>query len=402
MKNIILFFIVLLCMSSCGKKKSSTQSGIIDENGITITIPANISSDSKLDISEFVDSVEYIRLETTPEALVSKVSGVRFCDDLIIVSDKQTQSIYLFDRQGRYKHKIDKRGRGPGEYIQISQMMFDRDKQIILVYDSMQSKMLSYSLAGELLREIKDFSERVVIQDIQNLPDGRFLCYSCDFPTGNKEVLKYVDPKFISMWIVDRDGKFEKNLLQYDKVYPYFLGTEHFQLLCDGKVNFSDKYTSDIYQFYDDELHGYIRYDIKGTKVTDFEGMSHDHQKGIYHEYFHTGFIEEKGDYIFSIWSGNETLFYSLFDKKDSSFKIASNLDSGNLGEFLPLWNFISSNIDNTFVQKVDQDLIDIYMKYGGVSELGLLKKELSVDEDELLQLNPILKFWHVKNNSSE
>ena len=392
-----LHFIILLTFVSCGKKKSSTQSGMIDENSITITIPANIPSDSKIFLSEFVDSVEYIRLETTTEAILSNVSGVFFCDDIIIVSEKQTQCIYLFDRQGKYISKIDKRGKGPGEYIQISQMMFDRDKQMIIVYDSMQSKMLFYSLSGKLIKEVLNFSERVVIQNIKNLPDGRFLCYSCDFTTGSKEILKYIDPKFISMWLVDQNGKFERNLLQYDKVYPYFLGTEHFQLLCDGKVNFSDKYTSDIYQFYDDGLHGYIHYDIKGPKATDFEGMSHDPQKDIYHEYFHAGFIEEKGDYIFSVWSGNETLFYSLFDKKDNRFKIASGLDSGNLGEFSSQWIFISSNIDNAFVQKLDQNLIDMYMRYGGTSELDLVKKELGVDEDELIQINPILKLWHVK-----
>ena len=75
--------------------------------------------------SAFVDSIEYIPLETTEECLVGEVTDVVMAGDRLFVFDAKQQEVWSFDRSGRYVGRLGRRGEGPGECLSIAQFESD-------------------------------------------------------------------------------------------------------------------------------------------------------------------------------------------------------------------------------------------------------------------------------------
>lgn len=174
-----LFSLLLPCLLlACGEKRANVS---VDETQ-TITVPVDFKElqDAKIQLSDFVDSVVWIPLELTPECVIGKISHVYFSDRSILVTDSKAGTLLFFDRNGKYRYKIDHRGRGTGEYAAIRHALYDSARHRIWVYDDILSKVICYTLDGTLIREIPNFNEGYVIRDLVDLPDSRFLCYTDD------------------------------------------------------------------------------------------------------------------------------------------------------------------------------------------------------------------------------
>jgi len=122
-----------------------------------VTIEVELGTSNDVHLSEFATSIEYIRLETTPECLVGSIGKlIVFRDRIIIWNGKgKTATFFCFDMAGRFIYKIRNIGKGPGEYIGVQDMFFDEAKELIVVYDASQAKLLKYSLSGEFVEETK-------------------------------------------------------------------------------------------------------------------------------------------------------------------------------------------------------------------------------------------------------
>lgn len=130
MKNIYKYivFVILLPITGCSKHN------IIDSNIDNIRInPSSISDSSYL--SEIVDSVYCIKLETTDESAMSNPIDLVIRDKYIYVLTRNPNYIYLFDKRGNYISKLDKIGRGRGEYLALGSFYIDENEEYIDVYD---------------------------------------------------------------------------------------------------------------------------------------------------------------------------------------------------------------------------------------------------------------------------
>ena len=51
-------------------------------------------------------------------------------DDYIVVMDSEiTETVLVFDKEGRFLHRIGQIGQGPGEYIDITDSSIDFEKK---------------------------------------------------------------------------------------------------------------------------------------------------------------------------------------------------------------------------------------------------------------------------------
>ncbi|MEX0660569.1 MAG: 6-bladed beta-propeller [Balneolaceae bacterium] len=69
----------------------------------------------------------------------------------IYVSDRRLGTIRKFNRSGEHQFTIGERGRGPGEFTEISAFYIDPSKDHLIVVDRMNVRASRFSLEGELL-----------------------------------------------------------------------------------------------------------------------------------------------------------------------------------------------------------------------------------------------------------
>ena len=119
---------------------------------ITIDIPS--SKDQFLEFDELIDSLYYVKLETNSKCLIGNIDKIiSIKDRLIIIERFNRQSVLMFSDKGEFLTEISKSGKGPGEYISLSDVAVDKNKEEIVLFDGRGRKRLFFDLDGKFLRE---------------------------------------------------------------------------------------------------------------------------------------------------------------------------------------------------------------------------------------------------------
>ena len=117
-------------------------------NPIEIKIDPKNMPEGDLRMSDLIESVEYIPLETTDECLIG--DGVRydFNDEYIIAGDLHGEAVYLFNRKGKFIRAIGGKGPGPQEFTYIGKLWINSEDQNIMVSCG---KILHFNYKGDYL-----------------------------------------------------------------------------------------------------------------------------------------------------------------------------------------------------------------------------------------------------------
>ena len=137
MKNL---YVLLLCVCSLVV--------FAQPNPIEIKIDPKNMPEGNLRMSDLIESVEYIPLETTDKCLIG--DGVRydFNDEYIVAGDVNGEEFYLFNRKGKFIRAIGGRGGGPEEFTYIGALWLNPDDRTIMVDDG---KILHFDYKGNCL-----------------------------------------------------------------------------------------------------------------------------------------------------------------------------------------------------------------------------------------------------------
>ena len=103
-RRLTIFVLISLYVSSCILKEKQ-------ENIISVDI-----KEQKTVAEDIFDNYQSIVLELNDECIVSGVDKIVFQDKLYV---QDGQIIFVFNQKGDYLYKINKRGRGPDEYIDL-------------------------------------------------------------------------------------------------------------------------------------------------------------------------------------------------------------------------------------------------------------------------------------------
>ena len=147
--RIIVVVLSLFILSACKNKNQSIQ---FENIPIVIDVDA-IKGWVTLDSTNY--DVHYIPLETNKNCLIGSISKSLIHENKIIIADYyRAMAVFVFDLNGKYLRKIDKRGRGPEEYISIDDVDVDSNGNIY-IFDSWQEQFLIYDSACVYKNTIK-------------------------------------------------------------------------------------------------------------------------------------------------------------------------------------------------------------------------------------------------------
>lgn len=152
MKNIYLFILITLTFWSCNNDNVKTSS--ISNTNVQIFDLENCADG--LSDSLKIKELKYIPLETRSECLMSSINKILVRDNKIYILDNDVaNSIFVFSLEGKFIYKINKPGKGPGEYISLTDFDVDKFGKII-VNDQMSRKIIKYSNNGANFLEISN------------------------------------------------------------------------------------------------------------------------------------------------------------------------------------------------------------------------------------------------------
>lgn len=106
-------------------------------------------------LSDIAEEIRYVKLETSPESLIGKIDKfIIYKKRIYIMDEMRGGSLYCFDINGKFIFRIEKTGKGPGEYLALHNFTIDTFENQITIVDQLSSKLLRYSLDGEYIDEI--------------------------------------------------------------------------------------------------------------------------------------------------------------------------------------------------------------------------------------------------------
>ena len=144
MKKLTLF-VLCACMVvvSCGPSDTSKM--------YTINLPEALDNMGLVNISELAKSIRYIPLETKEESLIGEYPYISYDGKHIIVADRQTNIIRVFDNDGRFIRNINRIGRGPEEFSSTISNVSLVDGNIVVMTGR---EVVEYDISDHFVRRV--------------------------------------------------------------------------------------------------------------------------------------------------------------------------------------------------------------------------------------------------------
>ncbi|MDC1106579.1 6-bladed beta-propeller [Prolixibacteraceae bacterium] len=148
MKIIILFLLPIFFISCTINDKATS----VDKESI-VKLELDLDMSGEIKLSTLFDSVQYIPLETTESSLIGDVRKVIIKDKMIFIQDYESNSLNIFNGDGKFISKLQKIGNGSDEYIRIRDFAYDKDKRHIYLNVGFEIKV--YTISGEFIKKWK-------------------------------------------------------------------------------------------------------------------------------------------------------------------------------------------------------------------------------------------------------
>lgn len=214
-------FVLLFFFYSCSTKEEKQQT--------TPVVDVTKSYPEKEIILQDVADVEYIPLETRNDVLLGQWGGFPYVsnDTIIAYNQGEQGDILVFDKQGRFVNKFNRKGQSGEEYTMLFNLIyFPEDKEFLVQGYPNNKNIQVYNTNGTYERTLK-MPENKYWESVKRLNDSILLCYdgySVSQYLGKKEV--NLSPFIL---ISRTDGSIIKNLpVDLKKRYSTFVKKTHF------------------------------------------------------------------------------------------------------------------------------------------------------------------------------
>ena len=144
------YFLLILYLIGCSPSSNhNTTEAQIPTINVKLGRNDNISR-----ISEFLRFSHYVPLQTNPDILINQINKIQIINDKIYILDRKQSSVLIFDTTGTFVSKIQNKGNGPHEYLDISDFEATSDG-LLFLNDQMQGKFYVYDEAGNFQRSVQ-------------------------------------------------------------------------------------------------------------------------------------------------------------------------------------------------------------------------------------------------------
>lgn len=207
--NLMLCLILLISCKNDSQKQASENTGIPVEESTSSLPVLNASTRSKGSTQSFLwndlsNNIEFIALETNDKSLLTESIRLAYLDDdFIIIVDNRSGSIVVFDGKGKFRTTIKSVGNGPGDYVFLTYVTFDKSTSTIFVYDNGNRKIILYDLEGNF-KESFSTADKI---------DGNVLLLK-----DNRLIIKNNEGKY-QVTVMDLDFNIMVEYLPYDPIF---------------------------------------------------------------------------------------------------------------------------------------------------------------------------------------
>lgn len=158
-------FILLATLFVFGQKPSKPAVSVLDKMDV-VAKRTNVNKSSlvscdltrlkdtvNLPLSELVENIRIVKLESKDEALVSDGS-VTVSDNYFLIRNKKQNPYKLFSKNGKFIANIGSYGQGPNEYQNVYDDLLDEKNKRIYLLPWQSDKVLVFDLTGKALKPI--------------------------------------------------------------------------------------------------------------------------------------------------------------------------------------------------------------------------------------------------------
>ena len=221
-----IFLPVCICFYGCHNsenihdyKESTAHTQFVD---ISKTEESGLNST----LNQFFDSWRIIQLETNKNCLIGKIEKIIVQPDRLYIMDSNiAESVFIFDREGNWINTIHRKGRGPGEYVDFTDIEYDMNTQQICMLCG--TKIMIFDRDGAYLSSV----------NVAFVP----------------EKISIVDDCFVISTIVRKLPKFTSDLIICDKnfkvVNQYFPRPKEWNSMSSRSGSPLSTFQSNIYYF---------------------------------------------------------------------------------------------------------------------------------------------------------
>ncbi len=167
----LLPIIVIVALLISGCKQAARQ----DESGYSFSFT---DYDKTLPMESVFESVEAIFLDSKDAPLIGKVGKFIMKNDLLYIQDKLNHTILTFDMKGNFIRILDKKGKGPGEYLIINDFELNEfDNTIDVMVQT--GVVYQYTLDGQFVGRYILPGEIKAVHNFVNLTKDIVVFYNC-------------------------------------------------------------------------------------------------------------------------------------------------------------------------------------------------------------------------------
>ena len=243
-----LFLLCLACPENCHSDdypKQAKQIWQIDVKHADTLLRHNIVS------------IDYLLLEGTKESYIYGANKIAFKNGLIYIMDMRSYKVIAYDSTGKNKFCIDKRGQGPGEYLEVKS--FAVDEQNVYTIDNYHHRLYVFDALTGVYKQTLDLP--FVVWDMEVLPDGNFIFAYAHFKEGR---INMEQPAY-RIFITDKGLNIKRELFAYqEEDYDFLERLTYFTTTSKGVVYGTHSW-DDLYLFTSTDSLSRIKVEFKNA-----------------------------------------------------------------------------------------------------------------------------------------
>ncbi|MDM8177773.1 6-bladed beta-propeller [Olivibacter sp. 47] len=293
--------------------------------------------------SDFLDSVTFVMLETTPESKFSEITQLEITPKYYIIWDKANNTILYFDKEGHYLKKIANTDPDLAvPFKKIDHFSINTKRNELIFNDAHSSYMYVYTLDGTYKKHVK--KPAYLGMSYYQLHNIRlyFLGYN-----GNGFSAAGIPA--MNLFVFNGDKKpntffpFDSTLVDYTDVYTI---STNFYNNQDGTVNFIKAYDYNVYSIdTTGKLSKTYRIDLLPSKAIPADFMSNVAYRGKRMAYTNTNskviysgadFFKSGKTVVFRLISHSDSPLFVYYSTSKSLFSL-SDYTSDNATHLLPV-----------------------------------------------------------------
>ncbi len=414
--RIYYYCLVLLCLSACGKKSQTKQS--LEQKPTKTFYKIDLSHDftgsnDSLLLSDIVENVEYVKLETSDDCLIEGGSGSIYSitkDNIYAMNRFKTP--FCFERKtGKYINTIGSIGQGPKDIL-CPIHIFGKDS-LVYIQELYTKEVKIYAKNGRYIKSIRPARKGGSAMSFAIIDHQYIIQHPRQIVIPhNQKQKEAIWNNYFSVLVSDLKGNeiyTQKHVLEVNEM---LVGDdEPIKWYYDNLLNFYNYIDDTIYAVTGDSIipryylnMGKNKWPVSTAKMTK-----------EYTKYIRLQSVRETKDFLYLYWAQNKKAYLACFNKHDETLKVQ---EQNPISGFFTMFTIhgLPNDIDGydysiDFKNLVDEEssiLIEV-----NCDNIDEIKKELAIEKNikfpekrlELLRLleemkeedNPILAIYKLK-----